>query len=1009
MTVHKLTAGDGYRYLTSQVASADQRRDAGQGLADYYQATGNPAGRWLGSGAASLGVAGAVSEAQMRALFGAGMHPDADRIIADAVDAGLPRELAESVARLGRRYSDFVELPARDERIAKRLAALPREPTPAELARIRDEEAARDRRPVAGYDLVFTPVKSASVLWALGDERVRLAVEAAHHEAVAQTVEFLEEHAAFTRLGAAGARQVDTHGLVCAAFDHRDSRSGDPDLHTHLVVANKVRARVDKENGDPRWVSLDGRALFAVGVAASERYNTRFEDALARRLGVTFSERADSVRANRRPVREIDGVPVELIRQFSTRRAAIEDRHTELLAEYRRDHGREPSQATQLSLAQQATLETREAKAPARSLAQMQADWRASAASVVGERRATAVPTEVCGRAVRLRGTDDVDVDALACSVLETLPEHRATWTRWNLIAEVERQTRALRFATAAERDRVVNQVVARACDPDLAVRIGTDDLGEVPPRLRRADGECVLTPHGAERYTTTAILTAEAELLDAANEHTGDAVRSALADAVLAELDRSGVRLDDDQRQLARAFCVDDRRIVVGIGPAGSGKTTATRAAAAVWAAADRRVVPLAPSAAAASVLSAELGLRAENLHKFCHEIARGTDDEFFQLRSGDVVLVDEAGMAGSLRLQAILRHAAEAGASVRLLGDPAQLGAVESGGALRLLAHDVDAAALTGLRRFADPAEAAATMRLRDGDPTALDFYESAGRIRAGTRDQLLEDAYTAWRADVAAGRIAVMVAADNDDVSALCARARLDRIAAGQIEAGGVTLAGGNRAGVGDWIVTRRNQRTLALFGGNEFVKNGDVWTVTSRHADGSLEVTNHAHGGQVRLPADYAGEHVELAYATTAHRAQGSTVDLAHALITEESTRETLYVSATRARHGTTLYVVTGDTDNLEHHAARRDRQTARGVLEQALRQQGAEKSATETIRDANEAAQRLRAAIDQLTPNMRAPDMPATRRENVSRPPSRRLSEHDFNSRRRANEHDLPVR
>ncbi|MGH3262969.1 MAG: MobF family relaxase, partial [Trebonia sp.] len=454
MTVHKLSAGDGYSYLTSQVASADQRRDTGQGLTDYYQASGNPPGRWLGSGAANLGVDGEVAEAQMKALFGAGLHPDADRMIAHAVEAGINPRHARALARLGRRYPEFTTLPDRESRIAARLAELAGEPTTAEVSRIRNEEAAKERQPVAGYDLVFTPVKSASVLWALGGERIRTAVEAAHHEALAQTVDFLEEHAAFTRLGAGGVEQVDTHGLICAAFDHRDSRAGDPDLHTHLVVANKVRARRDHADGTARWVSLDGRALFAVGVAASERYNTRFEDALARRLRVTFSERADSGK-NRRPVREIDGVPPELITHFATRRAAIEDRYTELLAAYRGEHHREPSASTQLRLAQQATLETRDAKAPARSLAEMQAQWRTAAARLLGPVRAAAVPAAATGRAVRVLDTEQVDVDVLARAVLAVLPEHRATWTRWNVLAEVERQTRALRFASPTERNRV--------------------------------------------------------------------------------------------------------------------------------------------------------------------------------------------------------------------------------------------------------------------------------------------------------------------------------------------------------------------------------------------------------------------------------------------------------------------------------------------------------------------------------------------------------------------------
>ncbi|MBA2446317.1 MAG: relaxase domain-containing protein [Nocardioidaceae bacterium] len=107
--------------------------------------------------------------------------------------------------------------------------------------------------------LVFTPVKSASVLWALGDPDVRTAVEAAHHEAVETTMGWVEQHAAYTRTGHAGAAQVDTTGLVCAASDHRESRSSDPDLHTHVAVANKICGL------DGNWRSLDARACTRSG------------------------------------------------------------------------------------------------------------------------------------------------------------------------------------------------------------------------------------------------------------------------------------------------------------------------------------------------------------------------------------------------------------------------------------------------------------------------------------------------------------------------------------------------------------------------------------------------------------------------------------------------------------------------------------------------------------------------------------------------------------------------
>ncbi len=332
MTVHKLTAGDGYSYLTRQVASADSRR-AGQALSDYYAESGSPPGRWLGTGAASAGVHGVVDEAQMLALFGRGEHP-------------------VSGAALG-----------------------------ARMTRPNDT-----RRPVAGYDLVFSPVKSVSLLWALGDEATRTLVKQAHDAAVLDILGWLEQNAAFTRLGKGGRSQVDTHGLIAAAFDHADSRAGDPDLHTHVAVSNKVRAVVDRADGSARWLALDGSALFAAGVAASERYNTRMEDELRRRLPVRFEPRLDG--RHDRPVRELAGVPLSLVDHFSGRRHSIRARLDALEAEYRSKHGRTPDRPTRLKLAQQATLATREAKQGPRSLPVLRSEWRQAAASALGSQLA---------------------------------------------------------------------------------------------------------------------------------------------------------------------------------------------------------------------------------------------------------------------------------------------------------------------------------------------------------------------------------------------------------------------------------------------------------------------------------------------------------------------------------------------------------------------------------------------------------------------------------------------
>jgi hypothetical protein len=189
MTLHKPHAGDGYTYLTRQVAAGDEGRSPGQELTDYYTASGNPPGRWLGSGAADLQVTGRVREDQMRSLFGRGLHPDAEEIVALETAAGTSPEAAERAVKLGRAFPRYQPLPLRAERVAARLSDWEREqgrpPAPVVRSTIEAQEARKDRRAVAGYDLVVTPVKSASLLWALGSSSTREAVEDVHREAPA--------------------------------------------------------------------------------------------------------------------------------------------------------------------------------------------------------------------------------------------------------------------------------------------------------------------------------------------------------------------------------------------------------------------------------------------------------------------------------------------------------------------------------------------------------------------------------------------------------------------------------------------------------------------------------------------------------------------------------------------------------------------------------------------------------------------------------------------------------
>ena len=205
-------------------------------------------------------------------------------------------------------------------------------------------------------------------------------------------------------------------------------------------------------------------------------------------------------------------------------------------------------------------------------------------------------------------------------------PHEKATYTRWNVIAETERQLRGHRFATPADREATTRAVVEAALSPDSSVQLTATGL-EAPPderpdlAVRRSNGEDVLIPHGAARYTTQDLLDAEQRLLDHAQQPTRYGLSAAQVDGFLAGFEeRNDLTLDAGQRRLVHAFATSGRRLVVAIGPAGAGKTTAMRALTQAWRTTGHRVIPLAPSAAAADVLRDELGCRTENLHKFHH-----------------------------------------------------------------------------------------------------------------------------------------------------------------------------------------------------------------------------------------------------------------------------------------------------------------------------------------------------------------------------------------------------
>ncbi|MAS53354.1 MAG: transfer protein Tra, partial [Pimelobacter sp.] len=1006
MSLHKLTAGSGYDYLTRQVAAMDATDKGHVGLASYYTEKGETPGVWVGSGMAGiegLNAGDIVTADHMSALFGAGHHPLADQRIKELdlrvgrADVASPTEADyKAAARLGTPYKVYEnDVSAFRVEVAKRLAAvneaagLPGDwPVPAqERARIRTEVGrdffraehgrepadarelaatiAKHSRPktnaVAGYDLTFSPVKSVSTLWALADPKTAAVIERAHQAAIKDALHFIETKALFTRQGTNGIRQVNVRGLLATAFTHRDSRAGDPDLHTHVAVANKVQTL------DGKWLAIDGRLLYKAKVSASETYNTALERHLGDALGVRFAERPNPD-ARKRPVREIVGVDPDLNHRFSKRRVSVEARRKVLAAEFQASHGRPPTPIETLQLAQRATLETREAKHEPSSLAEQREAWNREAVEVLGSPRdlqqmlhGALNPTAAATAPV----ADAAWFAKISDRIVTTMEGGRATWQYWHVYAEAQRQVRAANVPTD-QVSTVVGLLVSEVLDGrSISITRPFDEISE-PPELRKLDGSSVYTVGGVHLFTSSKVLAAEERLVEAAGRRDGYAVDEQNVALALLESEANGVTLNAGQATLVKEMATSGARLQLAIAPAGSGKTTAMRALAQAWTDGGGSVIGLAPSAAAADALRQSMGsqidTQTDTLAKLTHSLITGDAPDWVAgIGPQTLVVIDEAGMADTLSLDIAVQHVLERGGSVRLIGDDQQLAAIGAGGVLRDIRATHGALQLTELVRFTDPAEGAASLALREGKGEALGFYLDRDRVHVGDLATMTEDVFAAWQADRAAGLDAIMLAPTRELVSELNQQARAHRLEGADPARPGLArrLADGNEASIGELIITRTNDRKLRT-SATDWVKNGDRWTVVGLHEGGDLTVQHTQHGRTVRLPQEYVEASTELGYACTVHTAQGVTADTMHGLATGTESRQQLYTMLTRGKSGNHVYLeVVGDGDphSVIHPTLVRPL-TPTDILESMLARDDAQRSATSLMREQADPATRL---------------------------------------------------
>jgi conjugative relaxase-like TrwC/TraI family protein len=811
LSVAKLTRGlEGY-----------YERSVADGLDDYYAGRGESRGIWTGRGARTLELEGVVQDGELGKLI-RGVHPHTGKKLRSHY---RPRRIA--IERIdpftGERTLDV-----------KKLAA------------------------VAGFDLVFSPPKSVSLLHALGDEQTRRAVQEAHLSAWQAALAYLEEEACVTRRGKNGVLREHAGGFVAAAYQHRTSRSQDPHLHTHVIVANMARTP-----SDGKWRALDGEPILkSYRLAAGYLYQAHLRAELTRSLGVEFDQ-------PRKGMAELRHVPREVIREFSTRRVQVEEE----LA--RRD-------GSGFYAAQRAAVKSRERKERG-DLVRLREDWRARAAehglgrrelqTLRGRVRQQPPPREqLIQIARRLLGAEGLTEKQTAFSE----PEVVMAWSQAHVQGAV------------AERVRLL---AARLTATD-----GVEQVGEPP------------SPGRPARYSTADLIHIEREAL-ALVARGRDADVPFVSERELSEIERADrLVLSPEQEQMVREVTTGQSRVVCVVGLAGAGKTTATHAVAQVFAHAGIEVLGAAPSGVAAEKLQDETGIPSTTLHRLLETAGEAG------LAPRSVLVVDEAAMAETRILAPVLELVEKAQGKAILIGDPHQLPAVGAGGLFAGIVEREGAVVLGENRRQRDPHEQDALARVRAGvGRDYLAFAENRERLVVSespvtTRARLLTDWWHSARDDLPGN---VMLALRRRDVADLNQLARQLMDADGRLGEKRLQVREHEFA-AGDRVVCLRNSGVVG-------VRNGTTGTVERVDPERRTLTLATDRGPTAEVNRRYLETgNVRHAYALTGHAAQGLTVERAFVLGAGEARlQEWGYVALSRARAETRLYV-TGTPREHESH-------------------------------------------------------------------------------------------
>jgi conjugative relaxase-like TrwC/TraI family protein len=941
---------------------------------EYFSGRGESPGRFVGSAAAAASLKGVASPGQVRAMF-QGLDPATGEQRCAPLWRADPRSKLAAGPLLDALKTRAAEQGAEDLEALAGSKALQGDVRSVQAAcqlggsrRVKVETVERLCRKVLGidpgelygegfdkawqhrgkrvnervqaFDHCFSSPKSVSLLAAAGGPHVRQLLAEGRAEALQVSIQYLERHGIGVRRDHNGTdRYQAAGGLVAVAFEHRMSRSGDPNTHTHVLVQNAA------QGPDGRWTALDSDRLYAQLMAADHLYLAAERAALTQRLGVRWGpvdERSGAA--------EIIGLDDRaLIERFSKRSEEI-DRWLD-------SHGLSGIKASSA-----AAVATRAPKDHSESEESVYQRWgRELAEQGVGERQLA----EVCSGG-RGRPASRTELDAALDTLVgpDGLTGQVSTFTRTDVVDAL-----AKRFPVAPSATEALTQA-EEAADlflAERAVRVAQD---------RRL---------GVERFSTPELVALERQLVDGATERTDEGCAVVRPEVVRQVLDRHS-SAGEDQVAMVGDLTRGGAGVAVVIGRAGSGKTWALGLAREAFELDGYQVLGAAPTGIATVGLADEGFADARTIDRLLLDLQRNRTE----LDDRTVLVVDEAAMVGTRKLAPLLGHAERAGAKVVLVGDDRQFAPIAAGGGFRALRLRLGASELTVNRRQVEAWEQRAIEDVRAGNlEQAIAAYAEHDRIQAfearDDRDRALVNDW--WQAHQAGERPVIYShrRAQVDQLNQVCQRLRAET---GQL--GPERLVVGDRSfAVGDVVVLGANARDRLG------VVNGTTAVIVDLDLRGRAMTVRTLEDPPktVRLPGWYLdaavrpgqSRRVDLAYARTDMRSQGRTERRALLALDGAEDMQGGYVQLTRSKHRTDLYLTVGPEplgpDEERPHPAREPR-APEELLARVLTRDGSKTLATDTpdLPDVRRLSTRqLRAERDRLA-QLRATCPPDRSRE-----------------------------